>query len=170
MFVVGLIGFIIVFIIIITTPIFLIAFLASQSRKKKRKKIIETLPPDVDFYAAVRINSSKRNDAFWKLAAFECSGILYIHNNKIIFRGTKQKYELLEFDLGMVKIFWIGVEAQNGALQWFSIRDEKDTYYFNVDTGMTIFNFSKSGDTTKAVYNKLINAKNILNIGNIGKN
>ncbi len=149
--------------------IFLIAFLASQSRKRKRQKIIDTLPADIDFYAAVRVNSSKKNAAFFKLLAFECSGILYVQKDKAYFRGTEKKFELLEFDLAKVKIFWIGVQAQNGALQWFSIKDDHETYYFNVDTGTTIFKLSKSGDTTQGVYGKLTNAQSIINIGSIGE-
>ncbi len=164
-----ILAFLLIICILPIVLIFLVAFLASQSRKKKRKKIIDELPADVDFYAAVRINSSKKNDAFFKLAAFECSGVLYVHKDKAYFRGTKKKFELLEFDLAKVKIFWIGVQAQNGALQWFSIKDVNETYYFNVDTGTTIFKLSKSGDTTRGVYDKLMNAQSVLSIGNIGE-
>ncbi|TWP23718.1 hypothetical protein ETU10_05665 [Apibacter muscae] len=157
-------------IVLILVPIFLVAILTSQSRKRKRKNIINKLPSNVEFYAPMRINSERKNNAFFKFTSFECSGILYAHEGKLFFRGTKKQFELLEFNLDKVSIYWIGVQAQNGALQWFSIKgSDKGNFYFNLDTGMTIFNFSKSGETTKGIYEKIMNMKLKENIDDIGK-
>lgn len=148
--------FIFILLAIITAP-FTIAGGAYLSRKLKRKKIEETLPPTAQLKKAVRINTQRKNDAFLKLKAFEYSGILYILDNKVCISGTKGQYH--EFDLGSSIIKWEGIQAQNGAMDWFTIKNNatNELIYINGETGMFIFRLSKTLPSTSQIYNDLLN-------------
>ncbi|WP_128331775.1 hypothetical protein [Apibacter sp. HY039] len=129
---------------------------------------MDSLPENVSFKVAVRVNSSRKNDSIFKFTGFDCSGILYVYGEIIYFKGSKPGYEQIEFDLKSAVINWVGVQAQNGALQWFSIKNNQDTYYFNMETGITIFNLSKSGESTRNIYEKLKNFQAATNLEKIG--
>jgi len=146
--------FIFLFFLLLIGGIFLIAYLAAQSRKKKQKKILESLPGNVDFYAFVRFNRGNQQDKVLKLKAFQGSGIIYVMDDKIIFKSTTGFEH--GFDLKTSKIFWEGENLINGLLKWFSINHGQEKLYLNVETGMFIFHTGGSKPTTHSIYEQLL--------------
>ncbi|AZA72941.1 hypothetical protein [Chryseobacterium indoltheticum] len=134
--------------------IFLIAFLAARSRKKKQQVLLEqTGTPE--YYAFVRYNVGDTQNQFFKVKAFQGSGIIYVEDRKIIFKDTLNQNPYT-FILDESSIKWEDVNIVNGLLKWFSISDNTKKYFFNIDSGMFIFNTNSSKPTTKSVFDKLI--------------
>lgn len=141
-------------ILLIPAIIFLIAFLAARSRKKKQKVLLEqTGTPE--YYAFVRYNVGDTQNQFFKVKAFQGSGIIYVEDRKIIFKDTLNQNPYT-FILDESSIKWEDVNIVNGLLKWFSISDNTKKYFFNIDSGMFIFNTNSSKPTTKSVFDKLI--------------
>ncbi len=142
------------FFVLLIGGIFLIAFIAANSRKKKQKKILEALPAEVDFYAFVRFNRGNQQDKILKLKAFQGSGIIYVLNDKAVFKSTTGFEH--NFDLRNSKIFWEGENLVNGLLKWFSINDGQEKLYLNVETGMFIFHTGGNKPTTRSIHDQLL--------------
>ena len=141
-------------ILLIPAIIFLIAFLAARSRKKKQKVLLEqTGTPE--YYAFVRYNVGDTQNQFFKVKAFQGSGIIYVEDRKIVFKDTLNQNPYT-FILDESSIKWEDVNIVNGLLKWFSVSDDTKKYFFNIDSGMFIFNTSSSKPTTKSVFDKLI--------------
>lgn len=146
------------FILSIPAIIFLIAYLAAQSRKKKQKILLEQIGTP-EYYAFVRYNMGNTQDQFFKLKAFQGSGIIYVEDRKIIFRDTlNQNPHTFALDESSIK--WEDINLVNGLLKWFSVSDDTKKYFFNIDSGMFIFNTNSSKPTTKSVFDKLIQYQN----------
>lgn len=145
---------IIFFILLIPAIILLIAYFAAQSRKKKQKILLDEVGT-TEFHAFVRYNLGNAQSEFFKLKAFQGSGIIYIEDRKIVFRDTLNQHPHT-FNLDEASIKWEDINLVNGLLKWFSVSDETKKYYFNIDSGMFIFNTNSSKPTTKSVFDKLI--------------
>lgn len=142
------------FFLLLIGGIFLIAYVAAQSRKRKQKKLLNNLPSDVGFHAFVRFNHGNEQGKFMKIKAFQGSGILFVQNDSIEFRSTQGIQH--RFDLANSTIQWEGENLVNGLLKWFSINDENEKYFFNVETGMFIFHTGGNKPTTRSIYDQLI--------------
>ncbi len=142
------------FILSIPAIIFLIAYLAAQSRKKKQKILLEEIGTP-EYHAFVRYNMGNTQNEFFKLKAFQGSGIIYVENRKIFFRDTLNQHPHI-FNLDDSSIKWEDVNLVNGLLKWFSVSDDTTKYFFNIDSGMFIFNTNSSKPTTKSVFERLI--------------
>lgn len=141
-------------ILLIPAIIFLIAFLAAKSRKKKQQVLLEqTGTPE--YYAFVRYNVGDTQNQFFKVKAFQGSGIIYVEDRKIVFKDTLNQNPYT-FILDESSIKWEDVNIVNGLLKWFSVSDNTKKYFFNIDSGMFIFNTNSSKPTTKSVFDKLI--------------
>lgn len=141
-------------ILLIPAIIFLIAFLAARSRKKKQQVLLEqTGTPE--YYAFVRYNVGDNQNQFFKVKAFQGSGIIYVEDRKIVFKDTLNQNPYT-FILDESSIKWEDVNIVNGLLKWFSVSDNTKKYFFNIDSGMFIFNTNSSKPTTKSVFDKLI--------------
>ncbi|MDQ8142077.1 hypothetical protein [Chryseobacterium sp. CFS15] len=141
-------------ILLIPAIIFLIAFLAARSRKKKQQVLLEqTGTPE--YYAFVRYNVGDTQNQFFKVKAFQGSGIIYVEDRKIVFKDTLNQNPYT-FILDESSIKWEDVNIVNGLLKWFSVSDSTRKYFFNIDSGMFIFNTNSSKPTTKSVFDKLI--------------
>ncbi|MDF2831076.1 hypothetical protein [Chryseobacterium indoltheticum] len=141
-------------ILLIPAIIFLIAFLAARSRKKKQQVLLEqTGTPE--YYAFVRYNVGDTQNQFFKVKAFQGSGIIYVEDRKIVFKDTLNQNPYT-FILDESSIKWEDVNIVNGLLKWFSVSDNTKKYFFNIDSGMFIFNTNSSKPTTKSVFEKLI--------------
>lgn len=141
-------------ILLIPAIIFLIAFFAARSRKKKQKVLLEqTGTPE--YYAFVRYNVGDTQNQFFKVKAFQGSGIIYVEDRKIVFKDTLNQNPYT-FILDESSIQWEDVNIVNGLLKWFSVSDNTKKYFFNIDSGMFIFNTNSSKPTTKSVFDKLI--------------
>lgn len=162
---IGFFLFIIVFALIGASIPISISVIAYLSRQSKRKKIVANLPVSTTYTANVRLNTPQKNAAFFKLKAFEFSGVLYIDDKKVIIDGTKGQH--YEFDLQESSITWPGVQVQNGALQWFCIDDMKSgqKLFVNADTGVFVFRISSKIPSTKEVYEYLLALQRISKIG-----
>lgn len=134
--------------------IFLIAYLAAQSRKRKQTKLLEMLPTDAEFHAFVRYNRNKQQSEFFKVKAFEGSGVIYIGQGTVSFRSTLGMEH--DFDLHTSKVRWEGENLVNGLLKWFSIEDEQTKMFFNVESGMFIFQTSADKPTTKSIFDRIL--------------
>lgn len=142
------------FILSIPAIIFLIAYLAAQSRKKKQKILLEQIGIP-EYHAFVRYNMGNTQNDFFKLKAFQGSGIIYIEDRKIIFKDTlNQNPHTFALDESSIK--WEDINLVNGLLKWFSVSDDTKKYFFNIDSGMFIFNTNSSKPTTKSVFDKLV--------------
>ena len=146
------------FILSIPAIIFLIAYLAAQSRKKKQKILLEQIGTP-EYHAFVRYNMGNTQNEFFKLKAFQGSGIIYIEDRKIIFKDTLNQNPHT-FALDESSIRWEDINLVNGLLKWFSVSDETKKYFFNIDSGMFIFNTNSSKPTTKSVFDKLVQYQN----------
>lgn len=146
------------FILSIPAIIFLIAYLAAQSRKKKQKILLEQIGTP-EYHAFVRYNMGTTQDQFFKLKAFQGSGIIYIEDRKIIFKDTLNQNPHT-FNLDESSIKWEDINLVNGLLKWFSVSDDTKKYFFNIDSGMFIFNTNSSKPTTKSVFDKLVQYQN----------
>lgn len=142
------------FVLSIPAIIFLIAYLAAQSRKKKQKILLEEIGTP-EFHAFVRYNLGNTQNEFFKLKAFQGSGIIYVEDRKIVFRDTLNQHPHT-FNLDESSIRWEDVNLVNGLLKWFSVSDDTTKYFFNIDSGMFIFNTNSSKPTTKSVFDRLI--------------
>lgn len=134
--------------------IFLIAYLAARSRKKKQKVLLETIGTP-EYYAFVRYNLGTAQNEFFKLKAFQGSGIIYVEGRNIHFTDTLHLNPHV-FALDECSIKWEDVNIVNGLLKWFSVADQNKKYYFNIESGMFIFNTDSSKPTTKSVFDRLI--------------
>jgi len=150
----------VLFILSIPAIIFLIAYLAAKSRKKKQNVLLEQIGTP-EYYAFVRYNMGNTQDQFFKLKAFQGSGIIYIEDRKIIFRDTLN-LNPHTFIADESTIKWEDVNLVNGLLKWFSISDNSKKYFFNIESGMFIFNTNSSKPTTKSVFDRLIQYQNEL--------
>ncbi|UFH31044.1 hypothetical protein LNP04_13810 [Chryseobacterium sp. C-71] len=146
------------FILSIPAIIFLIAYLAAQSRKKKQKILLEQIGTP-EYYAFVRYNMGNTQNEFFKLKAFQGSGIIYVEERKIIFRDTLNQNPHI-FNLDECSIKWEDINLVNGLLKWFSVSDDTKKYFFNIDSGMFIFNTNSSKPTTKSVFDQLLKYQN----------
>lgn len=146
--------FFILLIFSIPAIIFLIAFLAARSRKKKQKILLEQIGTP-EYYAFVRYNMGDTQNQFFKVKAFQGSGIIYVEDKKIIFRDTLNQNPYT-FILDESSVKWEDVNIVNGLLKWFSVSDGTKKYFFNIDSGMFIFNTNSSKPTTKSVFEKLV--------------
>lgn len=134
--------------------IFLIAYLAARSRKKKQKVLLETIGTP-EYYAFVRYNLGTAQNEFFKLKAFQGSGIIYVEGRNIHFTDTLHRNPHV-FSLDECSIKWEDVNIVNGLLKWFSVADQNKKYYFNIESGMFIFNTDSSKPTTKSVFDRLV--------------
>jgi hypothetical protein len=146
--------FFILLIFSIPAIIFLIAYLAARSRKKKQKILLEQIGTP-EYYAFVRYNMGDTQNQFFKVKAFQGSGIIYVEDKKIIFRDTLNQNPYI-FILDESSVKWEDVNIVNGLLKWFSVSDGTKKYFFNIDSGMFIFNTNSSKPTTKSVFEKLV--------------
>lgn len=134
--------------------IFLIAFIAAKSRKKKQQKVLEEIGP-TDYSAIVRYNKGETQGEFFKVKSFQGSGVLYVKDNTLYFEDTLHQNPAT-FDLKTCTILWQDINLVNGFLKWFSVEDQGQKYYFNIDSGMLIWNMDKSKQTTRGVFEKLL--------------
>lgn len=137
--------------------VFGIAYYAAQSRKKKQEALLKTIPSHIEFSALVRYNRGSQQGKFLKIKAFEGSGILYVDNQKICFKGTMGFFH--EFNLKDAKITWEGENLVNGLLKWFSIQEGSEKLFFNVESGLFIFHTKEGKLTTRNIYDKLVMAQ-----------
>lgn len=151
-----IIFFLLFLLLIFSIPaiIFLIAYLAARSRKKKQKILLEQIGTP-EYYAFVRYNMGDTQNQFFKVKAFQGSGIIYVEDKKIIFRDTLNQNPYT-FILDESSVKWEDVNIVNGLLKWFSVSDGTKKYFFNIDSGMFIFNTNSSKPTTKSVFEKLV--------------
>ncbi|WP_312171184.1 hypothetical protein [Chryseobacterium sp.] len=149
-----LLVFFLFIILLIPAIIFLIAYLAARSRKKKQKVLLEKIGTP-QYYAFVRYNMGNTQNEFFKLKAFQGSGILYVEGRNIYFEDTLHQNPHV-FPMSESSIKWEDVNIVNGLLKWFSIADQEKKYYFNIESGMFIFNLDSSKPTTKSVFDKLL--------------
>lgn len=152
LFILFVFGFTIFFVGII----FLIAYLASQSRKRKQEVLLKEMPEN-DFHAFVRFNRGKQQDKILKVVGFQGSGVIYVKDNLLHFKDTLGQNSHT-FDLKNSNIFWENINIVNGALRWFSVHDETESFYFNIESGMFIWHMGK-GLKTKDVYERLLEFK-----------
>lgn len=156
--VVILIIFFIIFLFSIPAVVFLIAYLAARSRKKKQKLLLEeTGTPE--YYAFVRYNMGNAQNEFFKIKAFQGSGMIYVEGRNIHFVDTLHQNPHI-FPLDESSIKWEDINIVNGLLKWFSVEDSEKKYYFNIESGMFIFNLNSSKPTTKSVFERLIQYQN----------
>lgn len=144
------------FLIIFTIPaiIFLLAYLAAQSRKKKQTALLAKIGTP-EYYAFVRYNIGNTQNQFLKLKAFQGSGMIYVEDRKIHFVDTLHQNPYT-FSLDEASIRWEDINLVNGFLKWFSVSDKNKKYYFNIESGMFIFNLNSSKPTTQSVFTRLV--------------
>ncbi|MFY7816222.1 MAG: hypothetical protein ACOVRK_13660 [Chryseobacterium taeanense] len=153
-----LVIFLLLFILSIPAIIFLIAYLAARSRKKKQKLLLEQIGIP-EYYAFVRYNMGNAQNEFFKIKAFQGSGMIYIEGESIHFIDTLHQNPHA-FPLRESSIKWEDINIVNGLLKWFSISDHEKKYYFNIESGMFIFNLNSSKPTTKSVFERLLKYQN----------
>ncbi|MDH2207256.1 MULTISPECIES: hypothetical protein [Empedobacter] len=139
--------------------IFGIAFWASKSREKKQNALLAQVPPNAEFKAVLRYNFGNQQSKFLKMKAFQGSGVLYVLDDQIHYITTNNPNDNFIFDLKTSQINWIGVNLTNGLLEWFQLKNGEKDYYFNVETGMFIFNTNSKKMKTTQVFNYLKEAQ-----------
>lgn len=156
-----LIIFFVLILFSIPAIIFLIAYFAARSRKKKQKFLLEHIGSP-EYYAFVRYNTGNTQNEFFKIKAFQGSGIIYIEDRNIYFVDTlHQNPHVFSLDNSTIK--WEDINIVNGLLKWFSVSDDTKKYFFNIETGMFIFNTNSAKPTTKNVFEKLIQYQHDIN-------
>lgn len=146
--------FFVLLIFSIPAIILIIAYFAARSRKKKQTALLATIQTP-EYYAFVRYNMGNTQNQFLKVKAFQGSGILYVEDRKIHFIDTLHQNPYV-FSLDESSIKWEDVNIVNGLLKWFSVDDGNKKYYFNIESGMFIFNTDSSKPTTKSVFDRLV--------------
>ena len=142
-----------------------IAGIAYLMRKSKRKAIIQSLPEGVTYSAPVRMNTPKKNDAFMKMKAFEFIGVLYVVGDIVYIKGPKPE-QFYQYNLQTSGVFWVGTQAQNGMIQWFSLRDANgNTLYVNGETGLFVFRIGRSFPSTREIYEHIFTIQAAGNVG-----
>lgn len=149
----GFFGLLAIMLILFVGPVILIAYLAAQSRKKKQKTVVESLPSDTELFAMVRYNKGDQHQKVLKLKAFEGSGVLYVIGDTIHFKSTKGLETTFPFN--QCTINYTGETFANGLLKWFSISNQSEIYYFNVESGTFIFHTGSDKPTTLSIFNHL---------------
>jgi len=147
-------------IIIFSIPalIFLIAYIAARSRKKKQQALLAQIGTP-EYYAFVRYNMGSTQNEFFKIKAFQGSGIIYVEGREIHFADTLYQNPHV-FPMDESSIRWEDINIVNGLLKWFSIEDKEKKYFFNIESGMLIFNLDSSKPTTKSVFERLLKYQN----------
>lgn len=144
----------VLFLLSIPAIIFLIAYLAARSRRKKQQLLLEQIDTP-EYYAFVRYNMGNAQSEFFKIKAFQGSGMIYIEGDRIHFVDTLHQHPYT-FPLQESIIRWEDINIVNGLLKWFSVQDQETKYYFNIESGMFIFNLNSSKPTTRSVFEKLL--------------
>ncbi|WP_294290433.1 hypothetical protein [uncultured Chryseobacterium sp.] len=134
--------------------IFLIAYLAARSRRKKQNLLLQEIGSP-EYYAFVRYNMGNAQNEFFKIKAFQGSGIIYTKGNEIHFVDTLHQHPHV-FPLHESSIKWEDINIVNGLLKWFSVQDQETKYYFNIESGMFIFNLNSTKPTTRSVFERLL--------------
>lgn len=142
------------FIFSIPAIIFLIAYLAARSRRKKQNLLLQEIGTP-EYYAFVRYNLGNAQNEFFKIKAFQGSGMIYVEGNTIHFVDTLHRHPHT-FPLQESIIKWEDINIVNGLLKWFSIEDQETKYFFNIESGMFIFNLNSSKPTTQSVFERLL--------------
>lgn len=156
-----LIIFFVLILFSIPAIIFLIAYFAARSRKKKQKLLLEQIGSP-EYYSFVRYNTGNTQNDFFKIKAFQGSGIIYVKDRNIYFVDTlHQNPHVFSLDNSTIK--WEDINIVNGLLKWFSVSDDTKKYFFNIETGMFIFNTNSAKPTTKSVFEKLIQYQHDIN-------
>ncbi|WP_307453118.1 MULTISPECIES: hypothetical protein [Chryseobacterium] len=128
--------------------------MAAKSRKKKQAALLTELGIP-EYYAFVRYNIGNTQNQFFKIKAFQGSGIIYVEGRDIKFVDTLHEYPHT-FPMDQSAIKWEDINLVNGLLKWFSVTDGSTKYFFNIESGMFIFNIDSSKPTTKSVFETLI--------------
>ncbi|WP_294286290.1 hypothetical protein [uncultured Chryseobacterium sp.] len=149
-----LIIILLLFLFSIPAIIFLIAYLAARSRRKKQNLLLQEIGTP-EYYAFVRYNMGNAQNEFFKIKAFQGSGMIYIEGNNIHFVDTLHQHPHT-FPLHESSIKWEDINIVNGLLKWFSVQDQEKKYYFNIESGMFIFNLNSSKPTTRSVFERLL--------------
>lgn len=156
--IIALIIILLLFLLSIPAIIFLIAYLAARSRKKKQNLLLQEIGTP-EYYAFVRYNRGNAQNEFFKIKAFQGSGIIYIEGNHIHFIDTLHQHPHI-FPLQESILKWEDINIVNGLLKWFSVQDQEAKYYFNIESGMFIFNLDSSKPTTQSVFERLLQYQN----------
>lgn len=107
-----LIIFFVLILFSIPAIIFLIAYFAARSRKKKQKLLLEHIGSP-EYYAFVRYNIGNTQNEFFKIKAFQGSGIIYIEDRNIYFVDTlHQNPHVFSLDNSTIK--WEDINIVNG--------------------------------------------------------
>lgn len=153
-----LIIILLLFLFSIPAIIFLIAYLAARSRRKKQNLLLQEIGTP-EYYAFVRYNMGNAQNEFFKIKAFQGSGIIYVEGREIHFVDTLHQNPHV-FPMDESNIRWEDINIVNGLLKWFSIEDKEKKYFFNIESGMLIFNLDSSKPTTKSVFERLLKYQN----------
>ena len=121
--------------------------------------MLAQVPPNADFKAVLRYNFGNQQSKFLKMKAFQGSGVLYVLDDQIHYITTNNPNDNFIFDLKTSQINWIGVNLSNGLLEWFQLKNGEKDYYFNVETGMFIFNTNSKKMKTTQDFNYLKEAQ-----------
>ncbi|WP_294221990.1 hypothetical protein [uncultured Chryseobacterium sp.] len=149
-----LIVILLIFLLSIPAIIFLIAYLAARSRRKKQNLLLQEIGTP-EYYAFVRYNMGNAQNEFFKIKAFQGSGMIYVEDNHIHFVDTLHQHPHT-FPLYDSTIKWEDINIVNGLLKWFSVKDQEAKYYFNIESGMFIFNLNSTKPTTRSVFERLL--------------
>jgi len=147
--------FLLIFVAIIAAiaVAFLVVWLAARKRMQQQTEILKQLPAGTGFKMAMRYNKGEQHRKLIKFLPWQGSGVLFVLDGKIYF------WDILGgrhgFDLGKVKIQWVGMNFANGFTEWFKIADDHVEHYFNVEAGIFAFDLTFRKMTTYQVYKTL---------------
>lgn len=154
-----IIPFVIIFLLIAG-----IAIIVKKRKQKKKKAILDNLDFEPTFMADIRINTDQAQKQFIKFKGYQSCGLLYIYRDKVYVEGYNHRNIKQTFNLRTSTMQWVGMEFQNGLIDWFKLIDNQTgkCLYINIDTGLFVFQMAGKM-TTSQLFNILIQEQQIIN-------
>jgi hypothetical protein len=132
---------------------FIIAISDAKVREKNELITLESLPHDVVLKAVVRYNIGRPQGRFLKMKSFQGSGVLYVQENKLIFKDILGNEDHV-FDLETSKLSWVENKI-NGITNAFKVADHEAIIFFYIDKGVFIFKAIEQNASTSDLYLRL---------------
>lgn len=131
----------------------MVAISDAKVREKSALELYKSLPGYVQHKWVVRYNIGRPEGRFLKMKTFQGSGVLYVHENDILFEDILGN-ETHTFSMDDCKISWVENKI-NGITNAFKIVDKERSMFFYVEKGTPIVHTIDGNESTSELYSRL---------------
>lgn len=132
---------------------FMVAISDAKVREKSALELYKSLPTHIKNKWVVRYNIGRPEGRFLKMKTFQGSGVLYVHENEILFEDILGNETHL-FSMDKCKISWVENKI-NGITNAFKIVDNESAMFFYVEKGAPLVHTIDENESTSELYSRL---------------